>query len=289
MTSPTVISTMGATVPYITLAELKHSPIQNQLQKLVPGSSDVDRDAELGRIILRVSAMINGECNQNLAATTDVEAGWATVSDFGELRLHTRSSPIISVSSILVGSDPYNLRPVTDLSRLALDPWRITVPAQALSGVAGGGPQLSLSSWRPGRQVWAEWTYVNGYPVTTLTGAVAAGATSVTVGNATGILPNQTQLTIEDGKWVETVVPTAVNGNTLTVPPLLFKHSAGIGVHALPPDVKEVTLLLISRLHDTWSLSMGAIGHGGAKVPGAKVTRAMCDAAVMLASYKRRW
>lgn len=274
------VSTMGTPVPYITVAELKRSPIYNQLHKLVAGSSDADRDAELARIILRVSAMINDEVNQNLAASTDNEVGPVVLSDDGYLRIHTRNDPIISVKTISVGPDPYSLVPLTDLTHLILDPWRITVPRGA--GVMGFGRC---------RRMWAQWTYVNGFPVTTATADTAQGATSITVADPTGILPNQTLLKIEDGKWLETVCPTAVTGNVLTVAPLLYPHTAGVGVSALPDTIKNAALTLVSRLHDTWSLSMNAISMDGtgAKVPESKTVRAMCAPAWMLNPYKRRW
>lgn len=281
MTSPTIspVSTMGVTVPYITIEELKRSPIFTQLRKLVPNSSDADRDAELGRIITRVSSMINSEVSQNLAATVDREVGEMVVTACGDLRIHCRSNPIIEVLSISTGVDPYSLAPIADLSQVILDPWRITVPR--------GGKQ----SWWPHQRLWVEWVYVNGYPVTTMTSAVSAGATSVTVKDATGIMANQTTLTVEDGKWLELITPTAVTGNVLTVPPLAFPHVAGTGVTTLPDDVKEATLILISRIHDNWALAMGAITHDGtgAKMPGAKVTRPMCAASEILKPYRRMW
>src|ERR1700756_4159105 len=95
-TSLAPIPTYLAT-PYLTVAELKRSPIYTQLQKLVPGGSQADNDAELAQIIQRVSAMINGEVNQTPAATTDVEAGWCRMTDDGELRIHTRCTPVIEV------------------------------------------------------------------------------------------------------------------------------------------------------------------------------------------------
>lgn len=275
---------MGTPVPYVTLAELKRSPIYTQLQQLVPGSSDADRDAELGRILMRVSAMVNSEVGQNLAATVDHEVGQVVVDDEGNLRINCRSNPIISVESISVGPTPTDMTALDDLSNLVLDPWRITVPVGQVSGVL---PMAWFG--RPGTRLWADWTYINGFPVTTLTEDVAAGDTTITVANATGIVPNLTLLTIEDGKWLETFIPTAVTGNVLTVPPLMFKHQAGVGVEDLPDDIKNAVLTLVSRLHDTWSLSTGAIFRdgSGAKVPGAKVVRAMCDAAWMLAPYRR--
>jgi hypothetical protein len=271
----TKVSTMGTTVPYITVAQLDRSPISNQLQQLVPHTSPADRDAELGRIILRLSSMINDEVGQNLAATVDTEAGRVRVDDDGNLNIYTRSNPIVEVRSLEVGWSPNNLTPITDLSNLILDPWRITVPGYG----------------RPGARLWARFVYVNGYPVTTIAAPVAAGATSVTVKDATGILAGDSVLTITDGKYEEQVIPTAVVGNVLTVPALAFKHDAGVGISELPATVEEATLLLISRLHDTWSLSMGAItmDGSGAKIPGATVKRAMCDAAVMLSPYRRMW
>lgn len=268
------------TNPYITVAELKRAPIYTQLRKLIPGGSADENEAELGQIILRVSALIDSEVSQNLSATVDSEVGRVAVSEYGELRIHTRANPIIEVRAVSVGTDPNNLVPITDLTRLVVDPWRITIPA----------PQM-FSLPRPGRRLWAQWTYVNGYPITTLTAAAAVGGTSITVKDATGILAGITELSIEDGKWVESITPTAVTGNTLTVPPLLFAHQVGVGVSSLPDDVKEAALVLISRLHDTWSLSLGAITHDGtgARKPGAGPSRALCEPADMLRPYRRMW
>jgi hypothetical protein len=269
------VSTMGVPVPYITVAELDRSPISNQLQKLVPRSSDADRDAEMARIIMRVSSMINAEVGQNLAATVDYEIGQVRVDGDGDLNIHCRSNPIVEVRSLEIGYSSASMTAVSDLSTLILNPWRITVPGYG----------------RPGSRLWARWTYVNGYPVTTLAAPADAGATTITVTDSTGILPGETVLTIADGRLLEEVAATAVVGNAVTVTPLVFTHKAGVGVNDLPADIEEATLLLISRLHDTWSLSMGAIttDGSGAKIPGATVKRAMCDAAVMLNPYRRVW
>lgn len=285
-TSLAPIPTYLAT-PYLTVAELKRSPIYTQLQKLIPGGSQADNDAELAQIIQRVSAMINGEVNQNLAATTDVEAGWCRISDDGELRIHTRCTPVVEVISVSVGATPYSMVPVTDLTYALSDPWRITIMQQALLGIAG-------PFGRCGRRVWAQWTYVNGYPVTLTSAATAVGDTTITVVDATGIVAGQTRLTIEDGKFQETITPSAVTGNVLTVAPLGFAHTPGVGVNALPHDIQEAALILISRLHNTWSLSMGAVTHDGTgarKNPGAPGigTRFLCDPGVILEPYKRRW
>lgn len=280
MSTPVVpASPVGNPVPYITLAQLKRNPIYNQLHKLVQGASEAQRDAELQQIILRVSAMINDEVYQNLAATVDSEVGEVVVSDRGYVRVHTRNDPIIQVLSISVGSDPYSLVAVPDLTHVIVNPWSFEVPR-------GAG-----FSCRRGSRLWAQWTYVSGFPVTVSTAATVAGDTSITVADATGIVAGQTSLTVEDGQWLEKIVPTAVAGNVLTVAPLLYPHQLGVGVTALPETITNAALTLISRLHDTWSLTMNAISMDGtgAKMPESKTTRAMCAPAWMLNPYKRRW
>jgi hypothetical protein len=283
MTSATVPVTGYPVVPYLTVAELKRSPIYTQLQNLVPGGSAADNDAELNQIIKRVSAMINGECRQNLAASINEESGWCTVTSRGELRIHALNNPIIQVLEVSVGLDESCLTPLTDLSGVVLRPWRITVPARAY-------PLYPPAGYR----VWAQWKYVNGYPVTVLAQPVAVGDTALTILDATGVVAGKTTLTIEDGKWQENITPTAVSGNTLTVPPLAFAHQPGVGINALPYDIQEAALILISRLHNTWSLSMGAITHDGTgarKNPNAQGTgaRFLCDPGVILEPYKRVW
>lgn len=291
MSAPTIpsVSTMGNTVPYITVAQLKRSPVYTQLQKLVPRSSDADRDAELAAIIKRASAMINGEVNQNLAATVDREVGPAYVDDWGNLRIYTRSNPIINVMSVSVGPSPSSLTEITDLSHVVVEPWRITIPQSFSSQNWLWSGNLPLGRYNSGRPLWAEWRYVNGYPATTLTADVDVGDTEVVVKDVTGVIPNFTLLTIEDGKYIEQVTPTAISGNTLTVAALEFDHSAGVGITALPDDIKECVLLLCSRLHDTWSLTMGSVSVDGSGAHNDSARpRVMCEAANMLLPY-RRW
>lgn len=298
MTSPTIppVSTMGTPVDYLTLAELKRNPIYQELKHLVPDESDEDRDAELERIIARISAMINGLCNQNLAATIDTEIGRVVVDDEGNLVIHTRGTPIIEVLSVKVGPNPYNLTALTDFSHVILEPWSITIP-QATTGSWYWSGNLPLgNSWRPRSRLWAQWTYVNGFPITTLSGDVMAGATSIPVVDTTGIVPLTsspglvpTLLTIEDGIYLEQVVPTAVSNGTLTVPPLTYTHEAGVGIHAMPGDVKQAALILMSRIHDTWALAMGAISMDGSGAQASEgKPRFMCDPAWILNPYIRK-
>lgn len=286
MHSPTVIQTSGRPTPYITIGELTQSPVYTQLRALVPGQSDQDRDAELARIIMRASSMINGEVNQNLAASADLEVGEVSVLPTGDLRIKTRCDPIIEVTSLSIGPSLSNLTPVSDLSNLLIYPWSFILPS------ASSDPTLNLpsASMLPGGRLWAQWSYINGYPTTTLASPTAVGDTTMTVADATGIQANDSMLTVQDGKFLEQITPTAVSGNVLTVAPLLYAHQAGVGVTELPDAVKEATFLLISRLHDTWSLTMNAVSTDAT---GARKNetppRIMCQAAEILAPYRRLW
>lgn len=281
---------MGNIVSYVTVDQLKRSPVYTQLQKLVPKSSDADRDAELAAIIKRASAMINGEVNQNLAATLDREVGEVFLDDWGNLRIYTRSNPIVNVLSVSVGTSPGNLTQVADLSNIMVEPWRITVPRNYASGNWYWSGNLPVGNYCRGQRMWAEWVYVNGFATSVVTADVNAGDTEITLKDVTGIIPNVTLLTIEDGRFIEQVVATAISGNTLTVPAVAFDHAAGVGITSLPDDIKECVLLLCSRLHDTWSLTMGAVSVDGSGAHNnTPRPRIMCDAAKILQPYRRWW
>lgn len=283
---PTIVNTQGYPTPYITVRELKQSPVYSELKQLVPGQSESERDAQLDRIIMRASSMINAEVFQNLAATVDTEAGEVVVTPQGDLQIHTLNSHIIEVLSISIGQRAGNLTPVQDLSRVLIETWAFLLPG-GLSDVRNNLPGVYS---RPGVKMWAQWTYINGYPTTVLTAPTLVGDTSMIVKDPTGIKAGKTMLTIEDGSWLEQVVPSAVTGNILTVPPLQYPHVAGIGATELPDAIKEAVLLLISRLHDTWSLTMNAVSTDG---NGARRRMAMpavmCDAGYMLRPYRRMW
>lgn len=285
-TTATMVNTLGYPTPYITVRELKDSPIYSELKQLVPGQSEPERDAQLAKIIMRATSMINANVRQNLAATVDTEEGEVYFTPDGGLRVHTACSPIIEVLSLSIGQRRGHFTSVTDLSGVTVEPWAFQLPGGGAADYRFNLP----SSGRYGTKMWGRWTYINGWPTTTLTTAAGMGDTSIVVKDPTGIVAGRTMLTIEDGSWLEQVVPTAVNGSILTVPPLQFPHSEGTGVSELPDAIKEATLMLISRLHDTWSLTMNAISTDG---NGARrrtsIPSVMCDCAYMLTPYRRIW
>jgi len=107
-----------------------------------------------------------------------------------------------------------------------------------------GFPQTS------GQLVYLKYTYVNGYANTTIVSATATQST-LTVKSGTGITVGQ-DLKIYDGMYSEyvTVASNYVFGSN-TVPitsPLLYTHTAGVSISALPPAIKEATILATTAM-----------------------------------------
>lgn len=230
--------------PYITLDEFRRAPMSLDTSNFLPDDTpDPDVDAEMRRVILRASGAVNNHCNQPLYAATLTESGRVPVTPDGFLAIATRRWPVRQVLAVRAGPGPNSLVDL-DISGAELDPWRIRIPAP----FARGGP-------RP----YAVWTYTAGWPVTTLVDPVAVGATSIKVVDATGVTAGETVLTVAGGPSTETVVPTAVVGNTLTVPALTFAHDPGAGVSSLPDDVRSAVLLFIEsdlRFNDSYSITV---------------------------------
>jgi hypothetical protein len=242
----TTRSAPAFTVPYLTIDEYKRAPTAVDVGNLARGGSQAQQDAELANVIVRASAWVNGICNQNLAATRDTENGRVRVNRAGEYAVHPRYWPILEVVTFAAGSSPSALTNL-DLTNCFIEEQLFTIPSTSIT--SGIGPALQFGATGFGDRAFAQWTYVNGWAVTTLATVIAAaGATSVVVRDATGIYAG-TRLTIYDAENTETFTVTSLVGTTLTVPALTFAHAtAGVSISALPGTVKEAAVLLTSSL-----------------------------------------
>ena len=228
--SVTAPQTVHRVRPLITALELRRAPMALDATHFLPDEfGDTDKEASLVDAIRRASGMVTNYCHQPLHAAQDTDAGRVPITRDGRLAINPRHWPIRQVISVAAGTDSAATN-LVDLTSIEIEPWRFTVP----------------SPWPPGAaRPYARWTYVAGHPVTTLTADAAAGATTIVVDDATGIIAGFTELTLADGANTEYVVPLAVNGLTLTIPALAHDHTAGVGCSALPDDVKQAVLLLI--------------------------------------------
>ncbi len=238
--------------PYITVAEYNQAPTGVDLSNLV-SKDPAASAAEGANIIARASAWADNFCGQILAATTDTDTNRVQVSRDGYMHIHPRYTPILEVTDFRFGTAPNNLQAMTDLSGIGFYGQEFHVPSGVASFSSFTGP-LQFGSAGYNAKYWVQYSYINGYPNTLLaTAPGAAGATTLTVTDATGIIGGLTQLGIYDGAQAELVKVASVAGNVLTLTaPTVFAHTqTGVSVSALPPSVKQAVILLTTALVKT--------------------------------------
>lgn len=243
---------------YITVQEFKNAPTGIDPLSIIPGGTQAQNDTELFNVILRASAWVDQICKQDtLEATVNTETKEITMNNMGLIRVHPDMFPIVSLTSaqyrvVPIGDWiplPLNFIQVLDryftvynLNSTSISP----VLAQQFPAFGYYTPYRIRNLQRIPLTI--QYTYVNGYPNTSLTASVVASGTSITVQNATGVYVGQ-KLTIYDNEKTESVVVSAINGNVLTLNlGLVFAHNANTPISALPANVKQATILLASYL-----------------------------------------
>jgi hypothetical protein len=287
-------TTNAFSTPYLTLAEYKTAPTSIDIDNLVFNSQDPDvQDAELSNVIARASSWVDTFCNQVLAATTEQEQQRTRYSGDGSIRFHPRYNPIIALTSFQYGY-PTNLATLGDCSVAWLEEEEIIIPSATLGNWTSQGP-LSFGAFGGGsaNEVFVKYTYITGYTNTVIVTAAAAAST-LTVADGTGITPGQ-MLKIYDGMYSEnvTVASTYTFGST-TVPltsALIYSHTAGVSISALPPAVKEAAILVTTSFLKTRgdsAMSMLVTTTPGTSLPNAdKVGQEIALAMQLLQPYRR--
>lgn len=228
--------------PYITAQEYQAAPTGVNVSELVPRGSVQDQTDTLNQMIAKASALVDNFCLQVLGATIDIESGRYRINRDGYVKVPVRYTPVVQVNSFQFGSGPASLTAVSDLSNVEVGRKVISFPiystywpnALTLDGTVYGITQ-----------------YVNGYANSVLASAATAGATTVTLNSALGVVPGL-PLTFSDPGATEMSYVASVSGNTVTLSsPLVSAHASGVSVGALPPVVKEATILLTSALIKT--------------------------------------
>lgn len=261
MSTPTAVagqSTPYRLTSYLTIGEFMSAPTAVDLSNLQVGGTQAEQDTRLAEVIARASSWADQICGQILAATTDTEVQKIRPSRDGFFIVHTNNWPVIQVNSFGYGSLPGSIGQMSDLSGVFVEPRGFTVTAPGFGLISSQGP-LQFGPLAGGdRQYFCQYTYINGYPTTTLSAPCNAGDTAVTVADTTGIIADLTRLTIYDGSLVATGPPslterglsvTGVSGNVVSLgAPLAFSHAVGIGISSLPDAVKQAVILLTKTL-----------------------------------------
>ncbi len=263
------------TTPYLTPEQVARAPLSRGVEKFFHAGSDADDTAAIVALIRRVSRLADDICDQPLASCVDVETRRVPVVYGDMVMVRPRYCPIREVRSVQVGSHVTDLTDL-DLSTAEIEPSQLRIQLPYLM-------RYSLA-------VLARWTYVAGFPVTALAADAAAGDTTITVADSTGIVPGHTEMTIPDGTGTEYVVASAVTGNVLTVPPLARDHDLGTPVTAIPEAVQEACLLLLDaglEFADTYALTLTRDDRGNIRTDDIRASKVR-DAVGMLTPYMRR-
>lgn len=232
--------------PYITVAEFKNAPTSLDYNNLVVGGNQSAQDAELARVILRATSYLNEYLNQDLHAESVTETQRVRISPQGYIFLHPNKNPILSLSAFQWGTDPNNMQTLADPSLCYFENQEITIPLSQINTTYTSSGPLAFGTYGPRVPIFTKYTYIAGYVNTTCTGT--AGASSLTVTNASGILPGETYRII-DGANAESVrVASNYTYGSTTVPlqaPLTSSHTLA-GFSNMPFAIKQATILMTS-------------------------------------------
>lgn len=287
--------TRQMTAPYLTLTEFKNAPTALDYGNLVVGGNQAAQDAELSNAILRASSWIDQFCNQIIGATTNTEQQRVRTKTDGTLRLHPKNFPVVALTNLSYGSTPQNLVNAGDCSVAWFEEQQIIFPySQLPTSMSSQGPLSFGFPGTPGREIFVNYTYVNGYANTTIASNSNLGATSITVQDGTGIVAGE-MLTIYDGASTERVtVDSTYVFDSNTVPlasPTLYAHTAGVAVSALPAAVKEAAILVTStflKIRGDSALVLAVTNTPGTQVDGSqRLGNDLAIAQMLLKPFRR--
>jgi hypothetical protein len=260
--------------PYISVTEYENAPTAIDINNLIPGGDARVQQQALKEIIGRASSWIDQfTCGAwgTLAATQNVENGRVWGNRLGQLIVHPKYWPILSVDAFAYGlagagqdgnywgasgdwnSDSFNGSGYGGTTASITPAGNIWVEPQQFVVVPSGATTWNVnSSYGIGpAEYFARWTYTNGWPISTLSASAVAGAASISVTTVTGIYPG-TMLTLYDMPNDEQiqVAPNYTIGASV-VPltmPLQFNHQSTAVVTNLPPAVKQAAILATNAL-----------------------------------------
>lgn len=290
-------TTHGLSTPYLTNQEYLNAPTAIDIDNLVFNSSDPDVQAsELTNVIARASSWVDTYCNQVLGATLETESQRIRLSPDGYLKFHPRYNPVIALTALQYGWPSTNLVTANNVQSAWIEDQQVLYPYATLAtSMTSQGPIQFGFPNAAGGACFIKYTYVNGYANTTIAEAIEAES-SLTVVSGLGITAGM-QLKIYDGMYSENVtVDDTYDFNSTTVPltaPLLYTHAAGVCISALPPAIKEATILATTamlKVRGDASMTMG-IGtqpnNFGAPAVDADIADDMAMAMALLKPYRR--
>lgn len=230
-------------IPYITSAEYQSAPTAMDTNNLVSGGAQANAVA-LQETIARASSWVDQYCMGawgTLCATVQTENGRIWGNSQG-LVVHPKYWPILEVQSFSYAIQNGFAASVTPAGNCWIEPEQFIIQPGGTFNFGLGSP----SGVTTGVQYQCVFQYVSGWPTSTLSASVSAGAASISPVAITGIYPGTT-LTLYDLPYDEQVqvASTYVPGSSVVplTAPLLYSHLTGVMVTNLPPAVKQAAIL----------------------------------------------
>lgn len=238
-------------VPYLSDTELLNSATASAIDwsNLIANGGERAQQRARAELIVRASAKVDNYCFGafgTLCATENTENGRYRANRNGEIIIHPYFNPLLEVKTFTAGVGPQSMTPMmlSDANCWIERDQFVIVPTTGL-GTAVGPLSIVAPSYGTGRQLFCEYTYVNGFANTFLTANAAAGVTSITVTSGVGIYPSQ-PMTIWDGINDENVqVASTYDGVSLTIPltsATKYAHGENTNFSAIPATVKQATI-----------------------------------------------
>lgn len=237
------------TTPYVTNDEFRAHPTYLDTDDLRSGSaSSTDQDAELTNILLMASRWADNFCGQPLGAHSHRQRLRSRFDRQGMLKVMADNGPVRSVSALGWGLTPTALTTSTAPEYWAEHGTTLVFPGPA-SGMGAWTGSLQFNAPRPGAEIFTQVDYVAGHVNARVTALAGSGATSLTLSDATGVMPGETYRIWEAGSeehvtiastWtpLPAVYPHAAQPATVPLAaPLLHDHTTGASLSGLPEDV----------------------------------------------------
>ena len=297
--NPAVGSTGAPPLPYISNSEYIFAPTGMAVSDLNPGAGPAAQAQSLADVIRRATRWADSICfgadpgtnGASIAASLTVDQATIRIKR-GELRLICDYRPLVELVGVAIGTGIGSLAPIDASLFAQARPGRRTwtLPFSGPGTIYRSGDlPTTLPYGASSGSVYAVWSYVNGYPHTSLASNVAQGATTCVVSAtdgggglwavypASGAFPG-TDLQVVDGQYTERVFVQAITPNSpsvgqapLTTTPFANAHTVPaspdfIPLTGIPENVHQVAISLTTMLIKT----RGVRGLVMPTTPGAR-------------------
>jgi hypothetical protein len=225
-------------VPYISPQEFVDTFPDVDASRYIPTGTQPNQAQPLLALLRRASSLADRWCKQLLRATVDTETVSLYPTKDGSIRIWPKYRPIVSLTNLQYRYNPEG-------------GWTVISPLNASGGLEQYENYFDYSGqyFPQPYKLTVQYTYVNGFPVTTIQGTLAQGATSITVANSIGIVQGSV-LTIYDGANSEDVTVDSVNGNVLTLAfPTVNAHmTSGLFISGMPNAIAQATGMIAANM-----------------------------------------